>query len=81
MEQMYFFYLYNILYFTRYDRGQGGQEKKEPLDGEYVPVDTCVNSVLGVEVLLTSPHITSPHLNSLHSPSAQLTSAHLVSPH
>jgi len=37
----------------RYDRGQGGQEKKEPLDGEYVPVDTCVNSVLGVEVELS----------------------------
>lgn len=33
----------------RYDRGQtgSGQERKDPLDGEYEPVDNCVNSVLG----------------------------------
>ena len=68
----------------RYDRGQGGQERKEPLDGEYVPVDTCVNSVLGVEVLLlTSPRLTSPRLTSPHLTSTTcLTSPHLTrSPH
>jgi hypothetical protein len=39
----------------RYDRGQGsgGAERKDPLDGEYDPVDNCVNSVLGQEVELS----------------------------
>merc|ERR1719431_2107281 len=39
----------------RYDRGggQGGSERKDPLEGEFDPVDNCVNSVLGQEVELT----------------------------
>lgn len=31
----------------RYDRGVGSQERKEVLEGEFEPVDNCVNSVLG----------------------------------
>jgi len=37
----------------RYDRGVGGQERKEVLEGEFEPVDNCVNSVLGQDVELT----------------------------
>ena len=38
----------------RYDRGGGGgQEKKEVLEGEFFPVDNCINSVLGQEVELS----------------------------
>jgi len=37
----------------RYDRGGGVQEKKDILEGEFEPVDNCVNSVLGQEVELT----------------------------
>jgi len=35
----------------RYDRGSA--DKRDPLDGEFEPVDTCVNSVLGQDVELT----------------------------
>ena len=31
----------------RYDRGVGGQDRKDVLEGEFEPVDNCVNSVLG----------------------------------
>merc|ERR1712241_176604 len=38
----------------RYDRGGGGgQERKEVLEGEFLPVDNCINSVLGQEVELS----------------------------
>jgi len=37
----------------RYDRGVGGQERKDVLEGEFEPVDSCVNSVLGQDVELT----------------------------
>eukprot|EP00090_Calanus_glacialis_P031165 TRINITY_DN5114_c0_g1_i1.p1 TRINITY_DN5114_c0_g1~~TRINITY_DN5114_c0_g1_i1.p1 ORF type:complete len:798 (-),score=302.22 TRINITY_DN5114_c0_g1_i1:161-2554(-) len=37
----------------RYDRGVGGHDRKDVLDGEFEPVDNCVNSVLGQEVELT----------------------------
>jgi len=37
----------------RYDRGVGGQDRKDVLEGEFEPVDNCVNSVLGQEVELT----------------------------
>jgi len=37
----------------RYDRGVGSQERKEVLEGEFEPVDNCVNSVLGQDVELT----------------------------
>jgi len=37
----------------RYDRGIGGQDRKDVLEGEFEPVDNCINSVLGQEVELT----------------------------
>jgi len=39
----------------RYDRGggQGGQDRRDHLEGEFDPVDNCINSVLGQEVELT----------------------------
>ena len=43
----------------RYDRGVGGQERKEVLEGEFEPVDNCVNSVLGqvsIKVLFSIHH-------------------------
>ena len=43
----------------RYDRGVGGQERKEVLEGEFEPVDNCVNSVLGqvsIKVLFLIHH-------------------------
>ena len=37
----------------RYDRGIGGQDRKDVLEGEFEPVDNCINSVLGqVPILL-----------------------------
>jgi len=37
----------------RYDRGVGVVERKDVLEGEFEPVDNCVNSVLGQDVELT----------------------------
>jgi len=37
----------------RYDRGVGVVERKDVLEGDFEPVDNCVNSVLGQDVELT----------------------------